>query len=100
MVMKKYLVISTLTIVIFGALTILTSKNGVAFDGNDAYGFPFIFFTKLGGKRLPGAGNGTEFFYFKLLLDIIVALLIAMIIWFVFLKLKKMTGKKSEAARI
>jgi hypothetical protein len=87
--MKKPLVFCILTIVIFTSLTISTAKIETPFDGNDSYGFPLTFFIKLGGKRLPNPKNWTEIFYFNLLIDIIIAFLIAIIIGAIYTKSKK-----------
>lgn len=51
--MKKLLIISVLTIVVFGAVTIYTAKIETPFDGNDTYGFPLTYFIRFSGECAP-----------------------------------------------
>ena len=94
--MKKYLVICILTIIIFWTLTISTTKIEIPFDGNNTFGFPLTFLIRLGGKRFPNPENATEIFYYKLLVDIAVAFLIAIIVWTVYTKLIKILMEKKS----
>lgn len=87
--MKKYLVFCILTIIVFGVLTISTAKIETPSDGNDSYGFPLTFLIRLGGKRSPNPIGWTEISYLKLLLDIVVAFLLAIIVWTIYVKLRK-----------
>ena len=86
--MKKYLALCILTITVFGTLTISTAKIETPFDGNDTYGFPLTFLIRLSGKRFPNPENWTEIFYFKLLVDIAVAFLLAILIRTIYTKLR------------
>lgn len=70
-------------------LTILTAKIETLFDGDDTYGFPLTFFNSLGGKRFPNQTNWSKVFYFNLLIDFIVALIIAIAIRALYVILKK-----------
>lgn len=93
--MKKYLTLCISTIIIFTTFTISTAKIATPADGNDTYGFPLTFFTKLGGKRFPKPIHSTEIFYFNLFIDIILALLLAIVIWVIYIKSKRASREKS-----
>ena len=94
--MKKYLALCILTIIIFGTLTISTAKIETPFDGNDTFGFPLTFLIRLGGKRFPNPENWTEIFYYKLIVDIAVAFLLAIIVWTVHTKSRKTLVEKKS----
>lgn len=94
--MKKYLALCILTIIVFGTLTISTAKIETPFDGNNTYGFPLTFLIQLGGKRFPNPENWTEIFYFKLLVDITVAFLLAILIRTVYTKLRMTLMEKKS----
>jgi hypothetical protein len=94
--MKKYLALCILTIIVFGALTISTAKIETPFDGNDTYGFPLTFFIRFSGMCSPCPPNPTETFYLKLLGDVAVAFLIAIIIWTVYTKLRNTLQEKKS----
>ena len=64
-----------MTIIIFGTLTILTTKIETPFDGNDTYGFPLEFYKTYGGKQTYYPPN--EFSIIKLKIDIIIATFIS-----------------------
>ena len=86
--MKKYLALFILTILVFGTVTFSTAKIETPFDGNDTYGFPMTFFIRFSGMCSPCPPNATETFYLKLLVDILFAIVTAVIILTVFKKAK------------
>jgi hypothetical protein len=86
---KNYLAVCILTIVVFGTLTISTAKIETPIDGIDTYGFPLTFFIRNDGMCLPCLTEPTETYYWKLLVDIAVAFLLSIIIWFFYTKLRK-----------
>ncbi|MEO7212896.1 hypothetical protein [Mucilaginibacter sp.] len=51
-------------------LTYLFSKNDAAADGVTAYGFPFYFYTKAGGKMILGSGEQMGFDFIHLIWDL------------------------------
>ena len=57
--MKKYIILSVLTIIIFGTLTFLTAKDQRPVDGNYFLGFPLTFRTESSGMVYP-APQSTE----------------------------------------
>lgn len=80
--MKKNVIILLLTKVVFGLLTILTASIKTPADGNDTYGFPFTFYTKIGGMVDPSPTSPDDLIrknYFFLVLDLAFALLTSVI---------------------
>ncbi|MDF2516287.1 MAG: hypothetical protein K0R59_1583 [Sphingobacterium sp.] len=63
-----WLIFFILTVII----TILFSRFDSPSDGNDAIGFPFPFYTYLGGKRYPEPPDRTYFNGIYLLLNLII----------------------------
>jgi hypothetical protein len=94
---KKYIALCILTIIIFAALNISTATFETATDGNDTYGFPLTFLTRLGGKRFPNPAYGTEISYLNLLIDLAVAFLLAIIARAIYTKLRKTSREKTTA---
>ena len=87
--MKYGLIILGLTVVIFLILTFSTAEVETPFDGDDTYGFPLTFFIRFSGMCKPCPPNETETFYLKLLVDILFALLLAILVLAGFKKAKK-----------
>lgn len=94
--MKKYLALCILTIIVFGILIISTAKIETPFDGNDTFGFPLTFLIRLGGKHFSNSENLTEIFYFKLLVDIAFAFLLAIIVLKVYTKFRNILVEKKS----
>lgn len=92
--MKKYVAFCILSIVIFLILTVSTAKIDTPSDGNDSFGFPLTFFIRFGGKRLNQLTQLSEIFYLNLLIDVVVALIIATLIWTVYVMLRKNRGRQ------
>lgn len=94
--MKRLLALCILTVIIFATLTISTAKVETPVDGNDTYGFPLTFFIRFSGMCLPCPPNPTETSYLKLLVDIAVAFLFAVICWTAYIRFgKTLQDKKS-----
>lgn len=87
--MKKYVAFCILSIVIFLILTVSTAKIDTPSDGNDSFGFPLTFLIRFGGKRLNPLTKFSEIFYLNLLMDVVVTLIIATLIWTVYVILRK-----------
>ena len=79
--MKKFLTLCFLTAVVFGILTFATAKVETPFDGNDTYGFPSTFFKRFSGMTSPPPTVASETYYVPLLIDIVVAFIVAFLIW-------------------
>ena len=94
--MRKFLPLFVLTIIVFGILTISTAKIETPFDGNDTYGFPLTFFIRFSGMCSPCPPNPTETFYLKLVVDITVAFLFAVISLIAYAKLRQTMIKKKS----
>ena len=90
--MKTVIQILILTIIIFVVITLVTMKIETPFDGNDTYGFPLTFHIKWSGMCFECPENPTETYYGYLLIDFLIAFLISIGIWKLFIKLK---SKKS-----
>ncbi len=65
-----------LSLAVFTLTTLFTVKMESSFDGNDAMGFPFIFYTYLGGKRSVEPTERTFFDYHNLLIDLLLFFLL------------------------
>lgn len=87
--MKKYVAIGILSVVIFSILTVSTAKIETPADGNDSFGFPGTFFIRFGGKGMNDLTKLSEIFYLNLLIDVVVALIIATLIRMVYVMLRK-----------
>jgi len=70
-------------------ITLLFSKCGSPSDGNDTLGFPFPFYTYLGGKRYPEPPDRTYFNGIYLLLNLIIYFGIACLLNYLIKKNKK-----------
>jgi len=66
--MKRTLLILSFPVLLFVVLTAVTASIETPFDGNDNFGFPFLFYTIYGGKRSLYPPN--EFSAFMLLIDV------------------------------
>ena len=84
--MKKTLIVFGLATILFAGLTLLTAKIETPFDGNNTFGFPFLFFREYGGKRTYYPPN--EFSILNVLFDFLCAILAILIIRTAFLKIK------------
>jgi hypothetical protein len=85
--MKRILSIIGWTTLLFVVLTLLTLKIESPSDGNDTFGFPFIFYKAFGGKRTYYPPN--EFAVLFLLFDVFTAYVIVFVSRAVFIKLKR-----------
>ncbi len=94
--MKKYLAPGILTIIVFGVATISSAKIETPIDGDDTYGFPLTFFIRFSGMCTACPPNPTEIFYLKLLLDIFIAFLFALLIWTAYIGLTKKYRKNKS----
>ena len=59
-------------ILLFMVLSIVTIQIGSPSDGNDLIGFPFRFYTYLGGKRIPEPLSRYIISYPKMILDMVI----------------------------
>ncbi|RQO66096.1 hypothetical protein DBR43_28070 [Pedobacter sp. KBW06] len=84
--LKKNLIVFGLAMILFAGMTLFTAKIETPFDGNNTFGFPFLFFKEYGGKRTYYPPN--EFSILNLLLDILCSVLTILIIRTAFLKIK------------
>ncbi|MDI9364229.1 MAG: hypothetical protein QM541_04705 [Flavobacterium sp.] len=94
--MRKLITLFILTAIVLGTVTISTSKVETPFDGNDTYGFPLTFFIRFSKMCKPCPANGSEIFYLKLSLDILIAFIIALIIWTGYKKVEKDFMKRQK----
>lgn len=78
---KKFLLLTFLTVVVFAACTVFTSKIETAVDGHDTIGFPFTFYIAYGGKCAPCPSDRISFNLWMLMLDIGVSLIGGLLIW-------------------
>ncbi|PUV25849.1 MULTISPECIES: hypothetical protein [Sphingobacterium] len=70
-------------------ITLLFSKCESPSDGNDVLGFPFPFYTYLGGKRYPEPPDRTYFNGIYLLLNLVVYFGIACLLSYSIKKIRK-----------
>lgn len=85
--MKRLLIISFWVVVIFLIVTYFTAKLEAKVDGYDVYGFPFVFYKELGGKTL-GNDPHQQFWFWKMIVDILAVIPFAFAIEFMTRKLK------------
>lgn len=94
--MKKYLILIILTLVIFGLLTFSTAQIETPADGDDKYGFPLTYYTKIGGMIYPAPSSESDLIrknYLFLLVDIGFAFFLS----FLFLTIyKKFSNRKKS----
>ncbi len=74
---KRVFKVFILLLSVFFIITVLSEKAESMNDGNDTYGFPFTFYTYLGGKRIPEPPSREIYNYMNLLIDIAFASLVA-----------------------
>ena len=91
--MKNYLKVLILTVIIFIFVTLITMKIQTPFDGNDTYGFPFIFHIKWSGMCYDCPENLNETYFGYLLADLIFSGIIAGGIYGLLKKFKKINEK-------
>lgn len=78
--MKKVFIYLSLTAAVFIALTLYTADLQGASDGLDLYGFPFRFLIEYPGMCDPCPEDLTEMSWWKFLLDIAFACIVALIL--------------------
>ncbi|MDR2270017.1 MAG: hypothetical protein LBF27_03835 [Sphingobacterium sp.] len=76
-------------LILTGVITVLFSKFQSPSDGNDILGFPFPFYTYLGGRRFPEPSSRTDFNGIYLLLDLMLYFGIANLLTYSIKKLRK-----------
>jgi hypothetical protein len=77
--MRRFVIILVLTIVAFGLINLTTAKIERHFDGNDTYGYPLTFYTKLGGKCQPCPDSLSQTNYLNLLVDLSFGLVVGVV---------------------
>lgn len=87
--MKNVLIITSITVVVFTLTTFITAREEAPVDGDDRYGFPLNFYIRWGGKRFLSPEKLSEFSYFNLSVDIIVAAVISIALYFMARKIIK-----------
>ena len=65
-------------------------ENNMAYDGNKSYGFPLTFFQVIGGKRYPPLKDPVTIDYVFLIVDYLVALVLA---FGIFMGIKKIAKR-------
>ncbi|MBO6514970.1 MAG: hypothetical protein JJ975_00280 [Bacteroidia bacterium] len=65
------------TLFVFVVITYATSKIETPFDGDDTYGFPFTFYIVYSGMCDPCPDEPTQFYGFKLWIDILFSAILA-----------------------
>lgn len=90
--MKKYTTLFLLTIIIFGALTILTIQDLRPVDGNYFCGFPLAFYTQFSEMTYPNPSGEMVMYrmnYLFLIIDILIAFLLSLLVFAVIRKIRK-----------
>lgn len=85
--MKKYIILFVLTILIFGALNFLTTKDQRPVDGNYFLGFPLTFHTESSGMVYPAPKSAEDLVrnnYLFLVIDVLFAFVINYILWILY----------------
>lgn len=77
--MRKLIKIIVLAILIFISVTWLTMEIETPFDGNDTYGWPFTFYTRLSVMTEPSSGGQVETSTEYFLIDFVVSGVLAFV---------------------
>jgi|GEM_PF-3004653 len=85
--MKKYIILCVLTILIFGALNFLTTKDQRPVDGNYFLGFPLTFHIESSEMVDPAPQSAEDLVrnnYLFLVIDVLFAFVISYILWILY----------------
>ncbi len=95
--MKKPIIISLISLVVFTILSLTTAKWETMVDGNDTVGYPMTFYTKFSGMCFDCPPEPYKINYLNLTVDLLLAGLIGLAIFVSIEKLKKRTNEKKNA---
>lgn len=95
--MKKAILISIISLVVFTILSLTTAKWETMVDGNDTVGFPMTFYTKFSGMCFDCPPKPYKINYLNLTVDVLFAGLIGFVILTGIDKIKKRTNEKKNA---
>lgn len=78
----RIVVFLLLTVLIFGLNTVLTQSIEYPADGDNTYGYPFMFYIKYSGMcaPTPECSNQSDFFIWNLIGDVLFAAVIALMV--------------------
>ena len=94
--MKKAILISIISIVIFGILSLITAKWETVVDGHDTVGFPMTFYIKFSSMCFDCPPERYKINYLNLTVDLLIAGFIGFVIFTSIEKIKIRTTEKKR----
>jgi hypothetical protein len=95
--MKKAILISLISLVVFTIISLSTAKWETVVDGNDSVGYPMTFYTKFSGMCFDCPPEPYKINYLKLTVDLLFAGFIGFATYSGIEKIKNRTNDKKNA---